>query len=264
MQGGTIYGSDASPESLKNTASYNGASLCVSTNGTAKYGNGVNILPSGTSHGNDTLIGQASDEYWLIIWHLNGGSWPTSYTPPSLAAKGGTLSEPGTPTRSYYYNFGGWYKDAAFTNKVAFTWDLSDVTADIELYAKWESAPIPTLSFNVKSSTYYTNAYGNWDYTEIAFDLIVTDAAGLTSIAIEETISGSYPPVDYRSQTKTRVIAISGPGTYSFTQRIRENGIYNNLYSGFLYTVKAYGISDSINYRGSCTSDGSWAHSFVY
>jgi uncharacterized repeat protein (TIGR02543 family) len=52
--------------------------------------------------------------------------------------KGGTLAEPAAPTKPGS-TFDGWYKEAALTNKVAFPYDVTNVTGNFTLYAKWES-----------------------------------------------------------------------------------------------------------------------------
>ena len=51
--------------------------------------------------------------------------------------KGGTLAEP-TPPAKANHTFEGWYKEAALTNKVDFPYDVSGVTANFTLYAKWK------------------------------------------------------------------------------------------------------------------------------
>ena len=76
-------------------------------------------------------------EYWQVAWELNGGAWPGGDNHATQVAKGGTLAEPAEPVKAGS-EFEGWYKEAALTNKVTFPYDVSAVTADITLYAKWE------------------------------------------------------------------------------------------------------------------------------
>ena len=92
--------------------------------------------------GNITLVANWQDEadveYWQVTWQLNYGAWASGYTPPAQVVKGGTLAEPTNPVKAGN-TFGGWYKEAALTNKVAFPYNVSSLTADFTLYAKWEN-----------------------------------------------------------------------------------------------------------------------------
>jgi uncharacterized repeat protein (TIGR02543 family) len=81
---------------------------------------------------------EAVVEYWQVTWNLNGGAFPTPSNHATQVVKGGTLAEPNDPTKENA-EFDGWYKEAALTNKVTFPYDVSGVTANITLYAKWES-----------------------------------------------------------------------------------------------------------------------------
>jgi uncharacterized repeat protein (TIGR02543 family) len=92
---------------------------------------------------NITLIAKWQDaatvEYWQVTWNLNGGAFPTPSNHTTQVVKGGTLAEPNEPTRASY-TFDGWYREAALTNKVTFPYNVSSVTANITLYAKWTSS----------------------------------------------------------------------------------------------------------------------------
>jgi uncharacterized repeat protein (TIGR02543 family) len=79
---------------------------------------------------------EAQAEYWQVTWELNGGSWPSGDNHSTQVLKGGTLSEPIAPTK-LGNTFEGWYKESALTNKVTFPYDVTNVTGDIKLYAKW-------------------------------------------------------------------------------------------------------------------------------
>ena len=268
MSGGTVYGSDAAPENLKNTAESFGASLNLlsSGTGTARYGNGAVILNS-SSYSNETLIGKKGDigDSWFVTWQLNGGSWASGYTPPALVAKNGTLSEPGIPLKTNSI-FAGWYKESGLINKVNFPYDVSGETANIFLYAKWEAAPVPSISFVARSPAIeYVYENGFLYGSRINFNLIVNDSAGLSSITIEESFSGTSPNGISHSGSQTRVIPITGPGTYQLSQEIKTtSSIYPDSYSGFSYTVKAHGKSYSTNYTGMYSSyTGQWSHYFV-
>ena len=95
---------------------------------------------------NITLVAQWEDEanveYWQVTWALNGGSFPANSNHAKQVAKGGTLAEPNEPTKTDA-EFDGWYKETTLTNKVSFPYDVSGVTANITLYAKWSGETLP-------------------------------------------------------------------------------------------------------------------------
>ncbi len=86
---------------------------------------------------------EAKVEYWQVTWELNGGAWPSSGdNHATQAVKDGTLSEPDAPVKSGN-TFDGWYKEAALTTKIDFPYDVSALTADFTLYAKWTTGDTP-------------------------------------------------------------------------------------------------------------------------
>jgi uncharacterized repeat protein (TIGR02543 family) len=82
--------------------------------------------------------------------------------------KGGTLAEPVAPVKAGS-TFEGWYKEAELSSKINFPYDLSGVTADFTLYAKWtaESGTPPSDTHNISSASEWNlaiaavNAAGN-------------------------------------------------------------------------------------------------------
>ena len=80
----------------------------------------------------------SSVEYWQVSWNLNGGAWSANDNHATQVAKGGTLAEPNAPTKAGN-TFDGWYREAALTNKVNFPYNVSSITANFTLYAKWTS-----------------------------------------------------------------------------------------------------------------------------
>ncbi|MCL1901543.1 MAG: InlB B-repeat-containing protein, partial [Firmicutes bacterium] len=179
--------------------------------------------------------------------------------------KGGTLAEPAEPVKAGS-EFEGWYKEAALTSKVSFPYDVSAVTANITLYANWEggTSGTPHIDFEKRYlHDLYTNA-GAFSGTRISYAMIVYDDAGLTSITINETFSGA-PPVVAKSESQTRIIPISGPGTYELYQEIRSSNLsYGEIYIAFKYTVQAYGAAYMTDYRGAFNAyNSAWAHYFV-
>ena len=113
------------------------------------------------------------------------------------------------------------------------------------------------------------NTSGFFDGSRINFNLVVYDAAGLSSITISEKLSGTTPNGISHSKEQERVIPISGPGTYQLSQEIRNSGgaLASDKYTGFTYTVialKANGKSYTTKYTGAYYSyNGSWNHYFV-
>jgi len=100
---------------------------------------------------------EATVEYWQVTWELNGGTWPTDDNHAMQVVKGGTLAEPNAPT-ILDSTFDGWYKEASFANKITFPYDVSSVTTDFKLYAKWgtvtEKAPHET-DLDLQLTGYY-------------------------------------------------------------------------------------------------------------
>ena len=82
---------------------------------------------------------EAEAEYWQVAWELNGGAWPAEGdNHATQVLKGGTLAEPAPPAKANH-TFEGWYKEAALSNKVDFPYNVSGVTANFTLYAKWQA-----------------------------------------------------------------------------------------------------------------------------
>jgi uncharacterized repeat protein (TIGR02543 family) len=79
---------------------------------------------------------EANVAYWQVTWELNGGTWPSGDNHATQVVKGGTLAEPATPTKTGS-TFDGWYKEAALNTLINFPYDVSPVTANFTLYAKW-------------------------------------------------------------------------------------------------------------------------------
>ena len=90
---------------------------------------------------------EATDEYWQVTWNLDGGSFPANSNHTTQVAKGGTLAEPNAPTKEGS-TFDGWYREAALTNRITFPYNVSGVTANITLYAKWTES-LSTLTGTV-------------------------------------------------------------------------------------------------------------------
>ena len=101
---------------------------------------------------------EATVEYWQVSWVLNGGAWPSGDNHATQVVKGGTLAEPNGPVKSGS-TFDGWYKEAALTNKVNFPYDVSRVTGNFALYAKWKiDGGGETTEFTIRNTSEWNNA----------------------------------------------------------------------------------------------------------
>ena len=127
------------------------------------------------------------------------------------------------------------------------------------------SSAEPTISFvarNPVTESLYSNT-GFFQGSRINFNLVVSDAAGMKSITISKEATGA-PNGNRKTVTQTRIIPISGTGTYPLSQEILRSSIYGDIYSQFTYTVSAHGKNYTCNYRGDYSAyNGSWSHYFV-
>ena len=146
----------------------------------------VQINKSGIEAGQKTVsvhkAGEATPEYWSITWHLNGGTESAGAYPTQIV-KGSVLAKPSPdPTRAGN-TFEGWYTNSGLTTAYNFS---SPVTANLNLYAKWETAAADIT---------YTLAQiggenGVTDSTGIVFTFSASiDSLGLTAADI--TVGGA-------------------------------------------------------------------------
>lgn len=99
----------------------------------------IAVASCGKEEGEE-IIPTPDEGYWAVTWELNGGAWSsTGDNHATQVRKDGTLAEPTAPTKSDN-TFGGWYKEAALTNKISFPYDASTSTGNIKLYAKWTAS----------------------------------------------------------------------------------------------------------------------------
>ena len=89
-------------------------------------------------------------EYWQVTWNLDGGSWHSNPNHAMQVAKDGKLAAPKEPTKSGVY-FSGWYREASLTNRISFPYDVSAVTGNFTLYAKWVNTP-PSATVSITTS----------------------------------------------------------------------------------------------------------------
>jgi hypothetical protein len=147
------------------------------------------------------------------------------------------------------------------SNRTAIITVTAGNATDVALSVTQES--IPNIAFVANPVTEYLYKNGFFYGSRVKFDLVVYDAAGSTSITIEETAKGA-PNGNSKEIKQTRIIPISGPGTYPLSQEMWNDNAYNaDRYSQFTYTVSACGKSYTRNYTGSYSAyNGSWSHYF--
>ena len=127
-------------------------------------------------------------------------------------------------------------------------------------------APVePNIAFvgrnPVVEYLYATNGY--FLGSRINFALIVYDAAEKTSITIQEKVSFGAWNANPREISQTRIIPISGPGTYVLSQEMMLDNGYGADWCQFVYTVSVYGKSYSQSYSSlGVTYNGTWSHNF--
>ena len=92
-------------------------------------------------------------EYWAITWNLNGGTAGTGAY-PTLIIKDTVLAKPSPDPTRVGYTFSGWYSNSGLTQAYNFT---NPVTANLNLYAKWEALGNPA----------HTHDWGEWTPTII-------------------------------------------------------------------------------------------------
>ena len=144
-------------------------------------------------------------EYLNITWNLDGGLWQSNPNQLTMVAKDGKLAAPKAPTKTGW-SFGGWYKEASLTNQVSFPYDVSTLTGDFTLYAKWNvpatlsasgtplwgggSCPASggTLILNIASNTSWTISAPSW------CSLSPTSGSGDRTITVTVLSNNTYAP----------------------------------------------------------------------
>jgi uncharacterized repeat protein (TIGR02543 family) len=84
-------------------------------------------------------------EYWSVTWNFNGGTAGTGAYPEQIE-KDAFLVKPFPDPTKDGFTFGGWYTNAALTQTYTFA---DPVTANLNLYAKWETGSQPIEYWSV-------------------------------------------------------------------------------------------------------------------
>lgn len=103
-------------------------------------------------------LDEVTAEYWQVTWNLNGGTWPSDDNHATQVVKGGTLAEPSAPTKTGS-TFEGWYKEADLTNKATFPYNVSNITENFTLYAKWTGGGIDPPGDKIFTSVSALNSW---------------------------------------------------------------------------------------------------------
>lgn len=114
---------------------------------------------------------------FTVTFESNGGSTVAAYT---KVQKNATISAPAAPTKTGY-DFGGWYKEAALTNKWTFageTGTADKVTADITLYAKWTIKKF-TVTFDSNGGSAVAS------YTDVEYGTTITAPTKPTKVGYD-------------------------------------------------------------------------------
>jgi len=103
-------------------------------------------LPITNVTGNTTLYAKWTINTYSVTWHTNGAT-PLPLT--SFVNYGGSITAPPIAVAKTGYVLESWCLDSGLT--VAEVFPISDVTAAVNLYAKW--TPVYTVTFNPNSGT---------------------------------------------------------------------------------------------------------------
>ena len=209
---------------------------------------------------------EATVEYWQVTWNLNGGAFPTSSNHATQVVKGGTLAEPNEPTKANS-KFEGWYLEAALTNKITFPFNVSGITANFTLYAKWTSGgggtQVTALTLDKNTLALYTTdratltativpASAKIQWTSSDPQVAKVSETGEIKATGEGTADITASAGDKQAICKVTVTAsIFVSGYYSFATSVSNGILWKN---GEKYEMKDVYYRD--NYRSVFVYDG--------
>jgi len=99
--------------------------------------------------------GQLAPETVIVTWHLNGGAFSVGSSYPTIIDKDSVLTRPSPDPTKANNTFIGWYTNTALTQAYNFT---NTVTANLDLYAKWEAGNTPA----------HIHDWDRWAWTDLA------------------------------------------------------------------------------------------------
>ena len=195
-----------------------------------------------------------------VTFDENGhGTKPTA----QRVIKGSKITEP-TALSATGYTFGGWYKEAACTNKWNFTTDLANT--DLTLYAKW--SPISyNINYTAPTNGTYTIQVGNKaavsanttaNYKE-TITLVNTPNKGylFDKWTITPTVSITNSKTFLMPANDVTVAASFKPTTYTITYHL--NGGENHASNPETYTIEQT-ITLQAPTKNEATFEGWYSH----
>ncbi|MFB9330040.1 InlB B-repeat-containing protein [Paenibacillus aurantiacus] len=149
---------------------------------------------------------------FLVEFNSQGGSKVMSI--PNVVS-GSTITEPAPPVRNGY-TFGGWYKDAAFTN--AWNFDADTVAATTTLFAKWELASYAIAYRDGADSAVMPGS-------EPATYTVETATFDLSDPSPKEghTFDGWYTDPQFRPSAKLTSVKVGSVGDLTLYARFKAN-----------------------------------------
>jgi|GEM_PF-3991877 len=208
-----------------------------------------------------------------VTFDSNGGSAVQSVN----VTDGARIEKPNDPTKPGY-SFKGWYRENTYHQEWNFSTDV--VTADLTLYAKWETLPKYTVTFDPQEGTtpnpsskdvYYTQAYGQLaETTKIGYSFMgwTTEPNGQGSIIEASTICMREEDhtlyAKWEAETyKVTFNAQGGSPPDPLTKDVVFNQEYGTLpevtrvgYSFKGWTTEPNGQGTIINASTICTQEG--------
>ncbi|WP_164489230.1 lectin like domain-containing protein [Ruminococcus sp. Marseille-P6503] len=184
------------------------------------------------------IIESTSGDRYTVSYVLDGGANSADNPSEVNAGESYVLS----PASKAHAEFGGWYLDAGFTNKVT-ALEYDSMSEDVILYAKWipDTFTVRFVDINGGIISSQTVEYGKPAFAPEAPDvddkLFTGWSADFSSITADLTVRALYK--NYISIAKASVSGISGK-TYtggSLTQSLRVTCNSAELIQGRDYTV---------------------------
>ena len=204
--------------------------------GFLEWGAWVGSALSGTL-ASDSKTFPVSDDYWSITWDLNGGAkgWvygqEVKYT--GRVAKGAVLAKPSANPIKDDYIPGGWYTDSALTQKYDFA---ESVTADLDLYAKWEELTVEHLYgtwITEEKSVLFLNGPYTLTISANSIELVDNCVVGGDYVRYSNVVWAQQPTATINANNTTNT---TYPRGYTFTgyRAVNNRGHFTTTYLGFV------------------------------
>ncbi|MDR1555479.1 MAG: leucine-rich repeat protein [Tannerellaceae bacterium] len=180
----------------------------------------------------------AISEYWQVSWELNGGFWPSADNHVTQVVKGGTLSEPAAPAKPDQ-TFDGWYKESALANKISFPYDVSAVTANFTLYAKWTTDNGGTTDPTGYKMFTSISELKSWLSSQSANTADTPYKVGLKNVNLDSGNNWADLGIAIGEANKTKYVDLY---LNNCTSTAIPDGYYERELQGTMVTYKYYGV----------------------